>query len=108
MSEHTTSIADSQHSNPHFSNWTAMGLLCIPFNWRRTPEPPKQITAAERERNYQREYAKTRYVKVADRAKSITEFKSTHLNLAGSLTEPPAAKAKTARLIGRPNGARTQ
>lgn len=89
----TTSVRFAKSQDPYHSDWVAMGLAPAPVATKPKRGP--------------RVYAKPRYIKLADREKAITEFKSTHLNL-GPLSESPEAKAKTAKLIGRTNGARTQ
>lgn len=108
----TTSTRLAKSQDPYATDWAAMGLPAEPgrtaFDWQRAPVSPSlEAAQLERDRARARKYQKNKYVPAAERNKAITEFKSTHLNL-GPLSESPASKAKTARLIGRTNGARTQ
>lgn len=105
---YTTSLVNSQVENPLFHNGTKdIKSQNNAFSWRVEPEPIGPLTAQEKERAYQREYAKTKYVKVADRVKEITDFKGPVHNY-GSLSGTSEAKAKTARLVGKSNSARSQ
>jgi hypothetical protein len=100
----------AKSQDPYATDWAAMGL---PPEQGRTafdgpiPSAPADPSKADKERARARAYAKAKYVPAAERNKAITEFKGAHLNL-GPLSESPESKAKTARLIGRTNGARTQ
>lgn len=98
-----THLANSQRSNPYFSDWAAMKLPPEPgrtaFDWRRDPvDPSPALTRLERDRAKGRERARAKYIPAAVRNAAITEFKGTHLNK-GPLNESPAAKAKTAKLL---------
>lgn len=77
------------------------------FDWRRQPEPAKKLTREEKNREYAKKYFRDRYVPVAQRTKELTEFKGPVHNY-GCMSETPQDRAKTARLVGRGNGARSQ
>ena len=98
-------------NDAYTSDWAAMGLPSEPgrtaFDGPRAPVEPTEPTRKEKDRERSRAYQKAKYVPAAEREKAITDFKAPHLNR-GPLTELPEAKAKTARLIGRTNEARTQ
>lgn len=95
-------FANSQRSDPYFTDWAAMGLPPEPgttaFSRPCAPVVPAKATPADRERARAREYQKKKYIPAAERNKAITEFKGLHLNK-GPLNESPAAKAKTAKLL---------
>jgi len=76
------------------------------FSWRTEPEPIKPLTAAEKERAYQRAYAKRTYVPAAERNAAVTAFKKTQ-PITISPT-PQADRDRTAQISGKRNEARSQ
>jgi len=98
-------------NDAYTSDWAAMGLAHFQPGQNaftaRAPVDLTESTKADLLRAKARAYQKAKYVPAAEREKAITEFKAPHLHR-GPLTESPEAKAKTARLIGRTNGARSQ
>lgn len=93
------------------TNWTSLGLNPAmgktAFDWKFDPEPEKKPTRAEKNREWSKAYFKSHYVPVAQRTKELTEFKGPVHNY-GCMSETPQDRAKTARLVGRNNGARSQ
>lgn len=93
--------------NPYTTDFAAIGLPThCAFDWRREPEPPRPLTAAEKERAYQREYDRARYIPAAERNAAITAFKV--VSPLGNLNESVQSKDKTARIAGKRNSARSQ
>lgn len=93
------------------TDWAALGLNPAmgktAFDWRREPAPSKKLTRADKNREYARNYFKARYVPAAQRAEELTAFKGPVHNY-GCMSETPQDRAKTARLVGRGNVARSQ
>lgn len=93
------------------TDWAALGLNPAmgktAFDWQREPEPEKRLTRADKNREYAKNYFKARYVPVAHRTEELTEFKRPVHNY-GHMSETPQDRTKTARLVGRNNGARSQ
>lgn len=99
-------VANSQVTPGKFHRPKA-GDQTAAFIWPVTPEPIKTLTKEQREKAYQRQYAKSKYVPAAVRNAAVIAFKKVAIPL-GNLTETPESKAKTAKLLGRNNGRRTQ
>lgn len=76
------------------------------FSWRIEPEPIKPLTTKEKERAYQRDYAKRTYVPAAQRNAAITAFKKTQ-PITISPT-PQADRDRSAKISGKRNEARSQ
>lgn len=98
-------------NNAFETDWAALGLNPAmgktAFDWQFKPEPAKVLTSEDKNREYAKNYFKARYVPAAKRVKELTEFKGPVHNY-GCMSETPQDRAKTARLVGRGNGARSQ